>query len=111
MNGAGARVRLLQIDYLWKSVKLGILPKDRFQSHVQSVGIIRNASVVLPNAFSITPPASSTASNIYFFQIRSQFFFFTLRAEHGHAVGDGGTGGDLLRPQLICDVPVAIADY
>jgi len=26
--------------------------------------------------------------NIYFFLIRPQFFFFTLHAEHGHAVGE-----------------------
>jgi hypothetical protein len=62
-------------------------------------------------ALLITMPASSTASNIYFFQIRSQFFFFTLRAEHGDAVGECGAGGDLLSAQLVCDVPVVITDY
>ena len=36
---------------------------------------------------------------------------FRLRPENGHAIGDCGAGGDLLSPQLICDVPVVLADY
>jgi ABC-type nitrate/sulfonate/bicarbonate transport system substrate-binding protein len=42
------RVGPLQIDYLWKSVELRILTGNRFQLPVQSVGIMRNATVVLP---------------------------------------------------------------
>jgi len=34
-----------------------------------------------------------------------------MRAEHGYDVGEFVAGGYLLSPQLICDVPVAIADY
>ena len=65
-----------------------------------------------PNTLSYSPrPHLQQRRNIYFFLIRSQFCIFTLRAEHGHAVGEFVAGGDLLSPQLICDVPVAIADY
>jgi hypothetical protein len=48
IQGRMPRVRPLQIDYLWKSVKVGVFPWDRFRSPVQSVGIMRSASVVLP---------------------------------------------------------------
>jgi hypothetical protein len=34
-----------------------------------------------------------------------------MHAEHGCAAGEFGAGGDLLSPQLVCDVPVVIADY
>jgi len=55
-------------------------------------------------------PASSAASE-YLFLPDTAVFFFTLRTEHGHAVGEFAAGGELLSPQRICDVPVVIADY
>jgi hypothetical protein len=56
------------------------------------------------NASLITTPVSSAASYIHCFLIQTQLFFFALRAEHGHAVGEFGTGGDLLRPEGIGEV-------
>jgi len=67
---------------------------------------------ISPTTPSYSPrPHLQQCQNIYFSLIRPQFFFFTLRAEHGHAVGDCAAGSDLPSPQLICDVPVVIADY
>jgi hypothetical protein len=56
-------------------------------------------------------PALEQRGNNHFFPRQTQLFFSTLHAEHSHAVGEFGAGGDLLSPQFICDVPVVIADY
>jgi hypothetical protein len=56
-------------------------------------------------------PASSAASEYLFLPDTAAVFFFTLRTEHGHAVGEFAAGGELLSPQRICDVPVVNADY
>ena len=44
----GARVRILQIGYLWKSSQLRILQRNRFHLPARLVGIMRNVSAVLP---------------------------------------------------------------
>ena len=49
--------------------------------------------------------------NIYFFLIQAQFFFFTLRAEHGHAVGEfvafgADVGGDVGEVQFFFNASV-----
>jgi hypothetical protein len=59
----------------------------------------------------ITPPASSAASEYLSFPDTDAVFFFALHAEDGYAVREFGARGDLLSPQLICDVPAVIADY
>jgi hypothetical protein len=54
-----------------------------------------------PTTLSYSPrPHLEQRRNIYFSLIQSQFCFFTLRAEHGHAVGEfvafgADVGGDV----------------
>jgi hypothetical protein len=56
-------------------------------------------------------PQLQQRRNIYCFLIRSQFFFFTLRAEHGHAVGElvpfgADVGGDVGELQVFSNASV-----
>ena len=56
---------------------------------------------ISPTTPSYSPrPHLQQCQNIYFSLIRPQFFFFTLNAEHGHAVGEfvafgADVGGDV----------------
>jgi hypothetical protein len=87
----------------------GILPRAQARNLVStSTGDIRLLGWPLGK---MTSTSRLSPSEYPFFPDTDTVFFFTLHAEHGHPVGEFVAGGDLLSPQLICGVPLVIADY